>query len=246
MSTDLRRKLSDKLLLESNDRQPLPASLTDYINGIASHQGALAVLSHMSLHQNYVWYGAFASTLGISGTDGVAMPTIFEEEILQLIHPDDLTDKFINELAFLHHLQSSPVSRRKLWHFESHIRMRRTDGSFIDTKHLIYYFYNGNNDIEMALCLFMPLVGTLPSKAIAVNNSTGIFTPLNTPANPLLSPRETEILNMIQLGMSTATIAATLHLSAYTVSRHRQNIIARLQVRNTTEAVRIAHRAGLI
>lgn len=46
--------------------------------------------------------------------------------------------------------------------------------------------------------------------------------------------------------MSTATIAATLHISAYTVSRHRQNIIARLQVRNTTEAVRIAHRAGLI
>jgi DNA-binding CsgD family transcriptional regulator len=54
-----------------------------------------------------------------------------------------------------------------------------------------------------------------------------------------LSVREKEILNMIQLGKSKE-IADILFISINTVNRHRQNILEKMRVSNTTEACTLA------
>ena len=62
----------------------------------------------------------------------------------------------------------------------------------------------------------------------------------------LLTAREDEVLKLVAEGSSTRGIANTLSISVKTVERHRANILAKLGLRDRTQVVRYAIRAGLI
>ena len=62
----------------------------------------------------------------------------------------------------------------------------------------------------------------------------------------VLSPREKEVLSLISRGLSSKDIAKALGISVYTVSRHRQNIIEAMKVRNSTEACKMASLPGIL
>ena len=64
-------------------------------------------------------------------------------------------------------------------------------------------------------------------------------------AFPDLTEREREILGLIALGKSNATIAEELVLSPKTVSNHVSNIFSKLQVVDRAQAVLRARQAGL-
>lgn len=64
--------------------------------------------------------------------------------------------------------------------------------------------------------------------------------------NRILSEREIEILRLIEKGMSSIDISNTLSISKNTVSRHRQNILEKLQAKNSVEACKIAKEMKLI
>lgn len=64
--------------------------------------------------------------------------------------------------------------------------------------------------------------------------------------NRILSEREKEILRLIEKGMSSIDISNTLSISKNTVSRHRQNILEKLQAKNSVEACKIAKEMKLI
>jgi len=57
-----------------------------------------------------------------------------------------------------------------------------------------------------------------------------------------LTPREQEILELTELGLSNAEIGAALGISIPTVKRHLTNIFGKLGVRNRTEATHQLHR----
>ncbi|MGD8777515.1 MAG: response regulator transcription factor [Ignavibacteria bacterium] len=61
-----------------------------------------------------------------------------------------------------------------------------------------------------------------------------------------LTCREIEILKLISKGYSSTQIGEKLFLSKYTILNHRKNIIRKLNLRNTTEAVLYASSNGLI
>lgn len=61
-----------------------------------------------------------------------------------------------------------------------------------------------------------------------------------------LSDREHEILQLISEGFTNAQIADTLFLSKRTVEGHRQNLINRLDVKNSAELIKVAVRHGLV
>lgn len=61
-----------------------------------------------------------------------------------------------------------------------------------------------------------------------------------------LTERENEVLKLIAEGLSSKEIAAALTISVKTVERHRANILARLGMRDRTQLVRYAIRAGLV
>lgn len=64
-------------------------------------------------------------------------------------------------------------------------------------------------------------------------------------ANPL-TPRELDVLKSAAQGAEPAEIAAELHLSVGTVRNNLTTIVGKLNARNRTDAVRIAHDAGWI
>jgi len=60
-------------------------------------------------------------------------------------------------------------------------------------------------------------------------------------SNGALTAREQEVLELLALGMSNAKIAATLFITEKTAGHHVSRILAKLGVRNRTEAA--AHAA---
>lgn len=62
------------------------------------------------------------------------------------------------------------------------------------------------------------------------------------PAHPHLTPRQTEVLRLLEQGRSTHGIANELHLSVETVRNHIRHILRALGVHSRLEAVAIAHR----
>jgi DNA-binding NarL/FixJ family response regulator len=61
-----------------------------------------------------------------------------------------------------------------------------------------------------------------------------------------LSPREEEITKLVAESHSTEQIARLLHISPRTVERHRENILAKLGMRDRVELTRWAIRHGLV
>jgi two-component system, NarL family, response regulator NreC len=61
-----------------------------------------------------------------------------------------------------------------------------------------------------------------------------------------LSPRETDVLRLIALGLTSTEISAMLHLSTRTVESHRQRIHRKLGLTKRSELVRYALARGLV
>jgi DNA-binding NarL/FixJ family response regulator len=61
-----------------------------------------------------------------------------------------------------------------------------------------------------------------------------------------LTPREVELLSLVQEGLSNLAVAQRLSISENTVKYHLKNIFQKLGVQNRTEAVAQAYRAGLL
>jgi DNA-binding NarL/FixJ family response regulator len=66
-----------------------------------------------------------------------------------------------------------------------------------------------------------------------------------TPVDPL-SPRELQVLKLIAEAYTSDQIADELSISRRTVDRHRENILAKLGMRDRVELTRYALRRGLI
>ncbi len=95
----------------------------------------------------------------------------------------------------------------------------------------------GEERFELALS-----AGRRLSPAQALTEAAMPFEILAEPARiiPPLTRRETEVLRLVAAGQTDAAIAATLFLSVRTVENHVSHILAKLGVRNRTEAVRAA------
>ncbi|MBK8137304.1 MAG: response regulator transcription factor [Chloroflexi bacterium] len=67
------------------------------------------------------------------------------------------------------------------------------------------------------------------------------------PPGPKFSftPREMEVLDMLRLGLSNKEIAERLTVSRATVKFHISSIFSKLGANSRTQAVSIAHKAGI-
>ena len=61
----------------------------------------------------------------------------------------------------------------------------------------------------------------------------------------ILTPREREVLEGLAQGLPNKTIAYDLGISPRTVEVHRANLMAKLEVRSLSDALRLAFATGL-
>lgn len=67
-----------------------------------------------------------------------------------------------------------------------------------------------------------------------------------TPPPGSLSGREVEVLQLLAEGLTTGKIADALFVSKRTIETHRQNILEKMQAKNTASLIRQALQTGLI
>lgn len=70
--------------------------------------------------------------------------------------------------------------------------------------------------------------------------------PLTQPLLEPLSERELQVLHLMEKGASNQEIAQELVIAYDTVKRHVRHILAKLGVQNRVQAVRQAHKFGLL
>jgi DNA-binding NarL/FixJ family response regulator len=65
-------------------------------------------------------------------------------------------------------------------------------------------------------------------------------------AQPTLTPREVEVIELVGEGRRNKEVAATLHISEETVQVHLRNIFAKLQVSDRAAALTVATKRGIV
>lgn len=223
------------------------SDLDRYLNSAALYatlENGIAVLSDLRLRRSYLFYGSLGEVLGIAQRGETrVLDTIWEEEILSRIDEDDLTRKQADELIFFSYVRRHDCPNDQC--MSSWLTMRDVIGDSHCIRHRIFYFSEGGS-IRYALCLYNAAAGFHPT--IVADTRTGRETSLSQIAGKqsILSAREVEVLSMISRGLSSKEIASAMGISVHTVSRHRQNIIESMNVKNSAEACKMASLLGLI
>lgn len=238
---DDQRKLNKLLRTQdfSGSRKNLQQAENN-VRAIVEVEKVLAVVSDMAGCTSRIFDGGFGSTIGLK--DYSYENSIWETEILSMMSDEEQEEKYIAELRFFHYLRHQPKQTRKNCFLMSKLRFNPAGKKSIDVLHRMYYVYDDSiENVIGAICLYGPLTFDFNGKSHAVNSLTGIAEPLTSSTNSaVLSKRESQILFLIASGLKSAEIAERLNISKHTVSRHRQEILARLQVKNSIEACRLA------
>lgn len=217
----------------------------------AQIENSLAVLSDMEANKSYIYNGRVAKALGFDENDNAKeINSIWEDDIFNKIHPDDLVEKHLLELQFFNLLKNLPIAERSDYQVKSRIRMRNKDENYSIVEHRMFYVCSSSNgSLWLALCLYNLSYEETKSTTVGVilNSATGVMLkPDQKEYNKILSVREKEILKLIRKGKMSKELADLLSISVNTVNRHRQNILEKLRVSNSLEACRIAERMNLI
>lgn len=215
----------------------------------ARMENAIAVLSDLRKNKSYIFYGGFQQMLDIENNkEDCKFSSIWEEEIFNLIHPDDLASKHLQELCFFHFIRRQAKNKRTNYYLTSKLRMKTRTKDYMPVLHRMFYIPIPSKDtLWLALCLYSPLLFDISTKCIIVNSVNGQVTELEKQNNTkILSEREKQVLKLVDKGLASKAIAEILYVSVNTISRHRQEILNKLQVRNSIEACRIAKELKII
>lgn len=223
-----------------------PDPVYEYARAIAATEGVVAVVSDLARGTSRIFAGRFADRLGITGYD--SEDSIWESRILSLMSDSTREQKYLAELRFFHFVSRQPRKSRGDWFMAARLQMTGRDGRPVDVLHRMFYIHESGSDmIRFAVCLYGPAWGGTGVRNAAVNAVTGLCEELCAGGSQaILSRRGRQVLALVDSGMTTAGIAEMLCISPHTVSRHRQEILARLQVANSAEACRVARQLGEI
>lgn len=248
-----RRSLDIKLFSQSLPGASEPNLQLDECKSIArlfaKLENTVSVLSDMKSRKSYIYAGGVAEQLGFEPSQA-EINSIWEDELLGRVHPEDLQKKYRLELQFFKLVKSMSLMERNNHTMITRLRIKDKEGKYLLVRHrLLYLSSTENGDVWLALCLY-DVVHDYPGfdapDGLIINTRTGVVMDGHQSRFLHLSVREEQIIQLISLGLKSKEIATTLSLSIHTVNRHRQNIFQKLNVNNAIEACRIANAAGLL
>lgn len=192
--------------------------------------------------------GRFASLIGLCDADSYSkeMNSSDEDVIYNRIHPEDLVDKRMLEYEFFKYIDALSGERKLRYKATCRIRIKSRDDSYVlvdNSTQVIRLSPNGK--IWLIQCRYDLSPCREPAAGIApriIDNSTGeiMEVALSDKRRHILTEREKEILSLIKEGKPSKQIADMFGISIHTVNRHRQNILEKLSVGNSFEAVMAA------
>lgn len=224
------------------------------IRTLTAVSNGCAVLSDLADNRSYFSVGTFSDFLGLSPeeTSQEVIDSLDEDCIYRRIHPEDLVEKRILELKFFEFLYSQPVANRLIFRSSCRIRMKNRKGIYRYITNQTQILRNSPcKNMWLALCQYElspdqnDSIG-ISSKITNLVSGEVINMPLYEERSSILSMREKDILLLIKEGLLSKEIARKLNISIHTVNRHRQNIIQKLSVGNSQEAIRTAEMMKLL
>lgn len=169
------------------------------------------------------------------------------------MYPEDLPRVMETTIKTFEFLSDRPGDERKDFKLCFDYRIRRADGVGIRMVQQVVVLetdFLKNIWLVLAVNDICPVQDIhAPLKRFLKQISTGrhfLFYPENNPTQPVLSPRELEVLGLIAQGFISREIADYLHISVNTVNNHRQNILEKMSAGNCFEAVKTAAKLNLI
>jgi DNA-binding CsgD family transcriptional regulator len=215
----------------------------------ATIEKGIGVLSDLKTRHSYLYPGGLSEQLGLDESQ-TEIKSIWEDELLNRIHPQDLQRKYRLEFQFFQLLKTTASSQRFDYEAVSRLRIKNKEGNYVFVKHRILYLQGMEGDaIRFVLCLYNRLYDhpefAIPQGVIVNTKSAEVIEYDNQQFDHKLSLREKEILQLIQYGRRSKEIASKLSVSINTVHRHRQNILQKLKVSSAIEACRVAQNMGL-
>jgi DNA-binding CsgD family transcriptional regulator len=234
------------------DEQESTETYQEMVASYVKIDQCVGVLSDFQANCSYIFSGSFGQVFGLAA-DNTVIDSAFEEAIFSKIHPDDIIERHVLELNYFQFQKSINQNERSRYSTYSRIRVQNSDGSYGYTNHRTIYVKSlPNGSVWLAFCIYAPATDLIPSKGIdgkIIDVQTGeviAYEKYAGTSKNLLSQRELEILTLVAKGMGSKQIAKELHIAVHTVYRHRQNIIEKMKVANTAEAVKTAVVMGII
>lgn len=231
--------------LDIQDYELLAKSYTQIENNIV-------VLSDYKLNQSQIYSGDFGSRFGID-TGDTKILSAFEDGLFANVEPKDLMERHALELSFLQIIKNiSPAERPKYFSY-CKLRMKDIQGNYILVNHRMQYLKSHpNGNIWLSMCIYSPSMDKLTDNGIdgkILNSGTGevqTLTEYSSAGKAILSKREIQVLEQLGKGCTSKQISYDLKLALNTIYRHRQNILQKLNVYNSSQAVQVGTILGLL
>lgn len=168
------------------------------------------------------------------------------------IHPDDREQLLTLQIKLSQFIYSLPPTQRNNYSniYSFRVLNAKQDYIRVTSKHQVL-----EQDRNGKAWL---VIGNMDISPDQKNSETVDCTVLNLKTGEFFSPspslipsahltnREIEILRLIQKGLLSKEIADKLCISIHTVNIHRQNLLRKLGVQNSIEAIRIGQELGLL
>lgn len=254
----LRKELNEIYASQCLDKERLDRdSLNEFrkvVDAMARIDNSCCVITDIADDVCYVYGGALATLMGWSEGNPFycRIGSSDEDFIYNRLNPEDLPDKRLLEYEFFKYADALPAADKLNAKATCRIRIKDKADKYIWIDNSTQVLCTSpEGKMWLILCQYK-----LSSDQTHVNGITPCIIDYATSAisglsfqerrTHLLSQREKEILNLIKAGKSSKMIADMLNISKNTVDRHRQNILDKLSVANSFEAINAADAMNLL
>lgn len=221
---------------------------------MAEISGGCTVVTDASCDRCHIYFDSLGVVMGMISERGIyrEVNSSDEDEIYCRIHPEDLVEKRMLEYEFFKTVQSLTGIDKTETKAVCRLRMRDRKGNYWMVENSTQIIGLSPKDkIWLILCCY----NLSPDQSVLqdinpriINSRTGVISVLSfhEKRRHVLTEREKEILRLVQDGNASKRIADILGISVHTVNRHRQNIIEKLSVGNSIEAIAAAKAMKLL
>ena len=225
---NLENKFSSEYIDSARKRQEVLNDAIKMIENYVKINHSVAVLSDLPNNKSYIFAGNFGKFFKMNTSGYSTIDSIWEDDIYERIHPDDLFHRHLLELEFFNFLKTITPDERLNFATKCSIRCKNSKNIYQNISHQSFYLQNSSEGgMWLAVCVYnfsfekVQILNGIEGKII--NNKTGESFYIETYANciNLLTSREKEILKLISKGIISKEISEELSISINTVNRHR-------------------------